>query len=113
MGDTVEITITGVGVPHIVEGDQLRVRALFEDLDGDNADPDTVTVRWKAPEQPSITKVYGTDSEVVKLAAGDYAIDVPLDAPGAWYFRWEAAGDFVGAAESAQTVDASQVLPAG
>jgi len=56
------------------------------------------------------TYVYGTDSELVKDATGDYHFDVDVDEEGTWYYRIEgetSGGAKQGAAEGTFEAEAS------
>ncbi len=74
------------------EGDLVRATAAFTDSGGSALDPDTVTVKYKAPDGTETTKVYGTDAEVVKDSTGNYHIDISVTAHSTWYYRWESTG---------------------
>lgn len=73
-------------------GDKVRVTASFTNLDGDAADPTTVTVKVQPPGGTITSYVHGTDDEVEKDATGVYHIDLSTDRPGRWRYRWETTG---------------------
>jgi len=74
------------------EGDLVRATAAFTDSGGSALDPDTVTVKYMAPDGTETTKVYGTDAEVVKDSTGNYHIDISVAAYGIWHYHWESTG---------------------
>lgn len=71
--------------------DTVRLSATFT-VAGTATDPTTVTFSYRAPGEAAVTLTYGTDAEVVKSAAGVYYVDLTLDEPGAWYYRWLGTG---------------------
>lgn len=65
-------------------GETVELTASFT-LDGEPADPDTVTIQWRAPD--------GTISDPVnasRTSEGEFYYDLLLDAAGEW--RWEFTG---------------------
>lgn len=58
-------------------------------------DPDTVTFRFISPDEVTTSKVYLTDSEVVRDSTGIYRYDLTLNEEGIWYYRWEGVGSGV------------------
>lgn len=91
-----------------LQGQLIRLFASFS-LDGALTDPTTVTVKYKTPTGTSTTLVYPTDFAVVKDGVGNYHLDLNLNAGGTWYFRWEATGTIIGAAQETFTVAAASV----
>lgn len=51
-------------------------------------DPTTVTFKLISPCGAVSTYVYGTDTEVTKLAVGEYQAAVTPDRPGRWHYQW-------------------------
>jgi hypothetical protein len=80
-------------------GDRVRLSCQFRALNGAPADPSTVTVKHRAGAGPVTPLVYGTDGEVVRTGPGAYYVDIDVDAPGDWFYRFEGTGDVVAAAE--------------
>lgn len=73
-------------------GDAPRVIVTFRDFSGVLADPTTVTVKIKKGDGSIVTKLFGTDVEVVKDSAGIYHIDIDTDMSGTWTVRGEGTG---------------------
>jgi hypothetical protein len=86
------------GVAHMTVNMQAWVTVDGE-RELEEVDPTTVRFKYRKPQGETATLVYGTDADVKKDTTGDYHVDVLLDQPGAWTFRWEAAGDYVQASE--------------
>jgi hypothetical protein len=55
-------------------------------------DPTTVTATIKHPDGTTSTKVYGTDSEVVRDDVGTFHMDVSCVTPGNWVIDWKGTG---------------------
>jgi hypothetical protein len=51
-------------------------------------DPTTVTFKLMSPCGSSTSYVYGADTEVAKLATGEYQASVTVDRPGRWHYQW-------------------------
>ena len=70
-------------------GDRVRIRTStpFQDAAGTAFDPDVVTFEVRSPGGSTVSYVYGTDDEVTKIATGDYACDVDVEAAGGWYYH--------------------------
>lgn len=64
----------------------------FQDLNGTDVDPTTVTFKLYSPSGTTTTYVYGTDAELVRLNTGDYYADVVPDESGRWFYRWSSTG---------------------
>ena len=70
----------------------VRLTVNFEEDDGDDVDPTTVTFKTMSPSWVETSYVYGTDDEVQKASVGNYTADVTPDEAGRWRFRWETTG---------------------
>lgn len=70
----------------------IRIPVNYQNDQGEDIDPDTVTFKLSSPNGTITTFVYGTDAEVSKTSTGDYYIDVIPDLPGRWFFRWDSTG---------------------
>lgn len=70
-------------------GDKVRTSFVIKDADGNLADPTTVRCKYKDPEGTVTTKLYGTDSEVVRDSVGNYHLDFIVTSAGFWHWRWE------------------------
>lgn len=53
---------------------------------GSNVDPDVVTLRYHARNEPWVVKNYPGD--VTRSSAGVYTYQIPCDATGDWYVEW-------------------------
>jgi hypothetical protein len=73
-------------------GSPIRIGVHFEEDDGDDVDPATVTFVWKAPCGSETTYVYGTDVEIVKINTGDYYAEVTPTEGGRWRYAWMTTG---------------------
>jgi hypothetical protein len=87
-------------------GDLLRLRATFKDIDGNVADPTTVTLKVKNPASTITTYTYpGTIS---RESTGVYYYDFPVTAAGIHYYNWAGTGAYTAADESSFTVVTTQ-----
>lgn len=81
-------------------GSLIRLTAAFTDpltvdpvtLEEAPIDPTTITVKIKKPDATVVTKVYGTDIDVILDSVGHYHIDIDADAAGPWVFGWFGTG---------------------
>lgn len=85
-------------------GDAVRVSTSTEFTNASSVafDPDVVRGKFKDPSGNVTTYVYGTDTELVKDATGEYHFDINVDESGTWYYRIEGEqtnGDYRGADE--------------
>lgn len=91
------------------QGTRIRSTATFTNAAGTNTDPTTVTVKYRVGNGTVTTKVYVTDPEVVRSAAGIFYIDLDVGtARGMWHVRWEGTGAVVTAVESSFGVAGSE-----
>jgi hypothetical protein len=90
------------------KGDLVRSRAVFTDADGAKVDPTGVFVKYKLPDDNTITKEYGVDGEVVKDAVGVYHMDIDITQVGTWYHRWYGTGTGQAAEEEAFVVESTE-----
>jgi hypothetical protein len=68
-------------------------------------DPDTVTLKIKAPSGAETTYAYPAD--VAKQATGVYYYDLPITESGIWYWRWIGTGAVADANEGEFPVEES------
>jgi len=80
-------------------GTRVEIYGVFQTRDEVDIDPDIVTAKYKKPDGTIITKLYGTDSEIVKESQGNYYMNVDTDADGVWYYRWIADGAEIAGAD--------------
>lgn len=73
----------------------LRLTVRLQDSQGNDFDPDTVTLTVMDSWGSKTDYVYGTDSVMTRLSRGEYAGDITPDKGGRWYFRWATTGDVV------------------
>ena len=90
------------------KGAVVLFEASFTNVAGVLVDPSAVTFKLKNPAGVITSYVYGTDDEVVKAAVGKYSAELPIDAVGPWYWRWESTGEGQGAEEGEIRVPTSQ-----
>lgn len=91
-------------------GDAVRCTTSFRNDAGQLFDPTTVKFSYKRPDETVITKIFGTDAEIVKDAVGKYRIDVAATAAGEWFYRWFSEGNGQAAAERAFKVRRSNFV---
>jgi hypothetical protein len=90
------------------KGSKVNCRATFIDPVTQAAvDPLSVTFRLENPSGQESVRVYGQDSTVERLSAGNYRVAVSADQSGPYAFRFESTGDFQGAAEGLFEVERS------
>ena len=80
-------------------GDAVRATVRFTDTSGTLVDPTTVVGKFKNPSNAITVYTYGVDSELVKSETGVYYMDIPVNAAGLWYYRYESTGTHIGAVE--------------
>lgn len=75
------------------KGDRVVISTstVFQDDEGTAFDPDVVTFRVKEPNTTAVAYIYGTDSEVEKVATGSYTCTIDVETVGDWYYRIEGA----------------------
>ena len=82
-------------------GDVVRVMATFTNSAGTAVDPSSVYAFHKIvkPEVSNTTTIaYGVDS-MVRLAAGIYYTDIPVNTGGEWHYRFRGRGANAAAVE--------------
>lgn len=70
----------------------VRLAVNFQDDDGTDVDPTTVTFKAYSPSGTTTTYVYATDAALVRSNTGDYYVDFVPDESGRWYYRWSSTG---------------------
>jgi len=81
-----------------VRGTLARIAISIKNAAGTDVDPTTgPTVKYRNPAGTVTTKVYPTDTEVVKDSVGDFHIDVDADSEGKWSYYWSGIGTNKGA----------------
>ena len=70
----------------------MRLTMAFEDADGNDVDPTTVTFKTMSPSWVETSYVYGTDDELLRASEGHYTADIVPDEAGRWHFRWVTTG---------------------
>lgn len=74
-------------------GDVVKLTGTFRDVDGDLANPTTVTLTVLEPDGTTSTPSASSSS------TGIYTATVTIDQSGTWRYRWEGTGDVVTAEE--------------
>jgi hypothetical protein len=81
-------------------GQPVRVTALFEDENGTDVDPATVTLSVLSPA--GVTTVYtygGSPDTVTKDSVGNYHADIDAGESGDWFYKWSSTGTGAGVQE--------------
>jgi uncharacterized protein YfaS (alpha-2-macroglobulin family) len=73
-------------------GDLVRCTGAFANSAGVAVDPAAVFCKVRKPEGTVTLYTYGVDGALVKAAAGNYYVDVPITASGVWYYRFYSTG---------------------
>ena len=81
----------------VPKGSRFREGAFFYDNTSDTQpqpaiDPGTVKFQYQTPALVTTTLVYGTDLAVIKLAIGQYYVDMDYDTSGDWTIHWITTG---------------------
>ena len=75
------------------EDNLVRLTGTYRNrVTGAVADPTTVTFKVTDPNSATTTYVYGTDAQLVKDSTGVYHVDLSLDLPGLYYYRFLGTG---------------------
>lgn len=82
----------------------VRIPVNYQDADGADADPTTVTFKLYSPSGDTTTYVYNTDAELQKGSVGDYFVDVTPTEAGRWFYRWISTGTNTASAIEGQFV---------
>lgn len=91
-----------MALPAFDVADGVRATAAFQDLNGNPADPTTITLKVLDPAGTI------TEPPVFRTGTGSYYADFVLpNEPGSWSYRWEGTGDVQVAEEGKFTVRAS------
>jgi uncharacterized protein YfaS (alpha-2-macroglobulin family) len=80
-------------------GDAVRCEVVFRDLDGQLADPDAVTFRYRQGNGAITVLTYGADAELVRDSLGTFHADVVPDVAGVWHYAFRGTGSVKAAAE--------------
>lgn len=80
-------------------GSKPRLSADFK-LSGVLTNPTAVTFKARTPSGTVTTYVYGTDAQLVRLATGQYYVDLPVTEQGEWWYRFEGTGTVTAASEA-------------
>lgn len=91
-------------------GNRIQVTGEFVDDDDVFLDPAAVYCQVRNPQGVIKSYTYGTaDPSIVKSAVGHYLLDVDVDIPGKWVYRWYSTGNGKAADEDCFTVDISEI----
>jgi hypothetical protein len=88
------------------QGAQPRITNVFKQS-GVAADPTTVKLTIVRPDGQRNTYTYLTDAQIVKASTGTYYIDLALDIPGTWTYRWFSEGTGKAADDKTLIVEAN------
>lgn len=92
------------------QGQQVRITALFEDADGNDVDPASVTLRVLSPSAILSTYTYGASpDEITRDSVGNYHFDVTANEQGDYFYEWSSTGEGAGVQESQFMVRPSNV----
>lgn len=92
------------------KGDLVTITAEFKDAAGVLVDPTTVTFKWRVGSSGTArTYTYGTDEQLERSGEGKYSVDLSLDTPGTWHYRWASTGTGQAATENVFQVRPSEV----
>jgi len=91
-------------------GDVRRMTVSYQENDLTYHDPTTITLHIVAPSGTSTTYVYGTDSELVQDATGQYYADYLIDESGIWRYQWVSTGTLPSMEEGSWPVVTSRVV---
>lgn len=96
-----------------ISGDTIRFITTFEVKDV-LTDPRIVRFRIKNPNQSVEIKTYDEDEDgqedIRRDAAGEYHVNLKVDIPGTWWYRWEGTNPAPGAIEGRFKVLASNIV---
>lgn len=80
--------------PELLVGQTLRVPVEFR-IGDTLVDPTDVKFLYEIGGTVTAL-VFGTDDELIKEATGKYYLDLLIDAPGIWKWRFEGSDDSIG-----------------
>jgi len=89
-------------------GDVVRLTANFTNLAGSAADPSSVTLRIKQPDNSVVT--YNFPGTLTKDSTGQYHYDFAITESGDIYYRFEGTGDVQAAGENLFHVRVSNII---
>jgi hypothetical protein len=83
------------------EGDVVRCRGEFRDVNGTLADPAVIKFRFTSPGADVVEYVYLTDDELTKVSTGIYLVELDTTGkPGTWHYRFFSTGNGQAAEQS-------------
>lgn len=80
-------------------GDKVRIACKFTDVDDVETNPTVTVFKFTDPSGNTITYTYDTDDELERDSTGNFHVDITIDEPGTWYYRWIGTGTVVAAEE--------------
>lgn len=93
-------------------GSRINMQVMWRDgLSNASVDPSTVVAKVRAPTGALTTYTYGVDPELVKVGAGTYRTAFNCSIHGAWHYRFEASGTYIGADEQTFSIRKSEFYP--
>lgn len=93
-------------------GDKVRITGAWTDPNDSDAaiDPTTVSAAYKNPSGVVLTKVYGSDADVVRSGTGSFYMDISITVSGEYWYRWIGTGTGQAAGESMFGVREQQTI---
>lgn len=85
-------------------GQVVRIHAEILGDNGQPADPGTLALHTRVGGGEVTVRTYGVDAELVRDGVGLYHADLPLEASGVLYYRWETDAPHAGAGEGKLSV---------
>lgn len=91
------------------QGQSVRARGVFRDIDGELMDPDSVVCKVQKPDGTETAYTYGVD-DVIRDSEGVYLFWIATDAGGDWTARWVGDDDEDAANEAVFYVEPSRFV---
>ncbi len=80
-------------------GQSAVLTVVWRDDEGALIDPVSIELTLTLPDDSSVSYVYDTDVELIRVSQGVYRVVHEVDQAGTWTWRWEATGIFADAQE--------------
>lgn len=74
------------------KGDLARISGVFKNAAGVATDPTTVSFKYVKPSGIIVSLAYPADAAVVRNSAGDFYVDISVNEPGTWFYRFIGTG---------------------
>lgn len=76
---------------NITAGETVHFYVAVSNADGVKTNPTGIEFHLKRPDAVIQTYTYGTDLNLTKDSTGKYSIDLTLNLPGTYYYKWKTA----------------------